>query len=213
MIFKKIMLYLLIIIIVFLAILVIFGLIFKPKEQKVLIKPQTKDVNKSCTKNSIECNPNDLNSCNNCNDNVEIKCQKLNDTDKKYYCLPKKPDAQCNSKNGGLWVWSGWSDIDKMEWDCLCNYPHISSNKGCTNLNFGVCEGGTWKYDAVTDKRPPNFDDCQCPENTVKIKRPNSEIPMCISQEICGGFGLTDIKGNISELCKNFYNNNSSYLK
>lgn len=176
----------LIIFILVLVILMVWGLEYRPEFEATYINPGQGSVNPVCQKERITCNTDA--DCSKCIDNIEMKCVDITRTDdqsKNYgkggkYCLPEKPYFGCNAKNGGIWTWTGWSDTERMEWDCLCTYPQIAGGPGCENLNANVCVGGEWNYDATTASEPPSPMNCNCPVNHHLLSTQPKGVPLCI---------------------------------
>lgn len=166
--------------------LIVFGLIYRPPASQFFIDSGRKPGNPVCLQTPITCNTDD--DCDICIDNQKLSCVDVSrnpDQESLYgksgkYCLPKLPDQPCNLKNGGIWTWTGWASTDRMGWDCLCTYPGISGNPGCTQLNPNVCVGGTWSYDATTASTPPSANFCKCQDNSQLVSTKPANIPMCV---------------------------------
>lgn len=172
--------------IIILTLLIIFGISYRPSFKQIFVDPNSHRINPICQKEKIICNSEE--DCKKCSDNVEMTCVTLNrseDQEKQYgkeqkYCLPKIPDQPCNTKNGGIWTWTGWANTNRMEWDCLCTYPEIAGGNGCEQLNPNVCQGGQWDYDAKTASIAPTYKNCKCGAGTQLIEtRPNG-VPICV---------------------------------
>ena len=173
--------------------LVIFGLVYHPKETAVIINPQHGTNGVNCLTTGTPCETNG--DCSVCTDGVEMTCQPLNryspEQEKLFgksgkYCLPTKPRAPCNEQHGGVQVWTGWADTERMEFDCLCTYPDYWGDSGCQYLNAGVCNGndGTFEFDATTSTEPPGKDNCHCPSGTTMVVREIGGSPLCIPEKI-----------------------------
>lgn len=158
----------------------VFGFVYTPKTNPGFINPRPRDPNPVCSNWAVECKTNG--DCAECIDNdvFEIRCQETGIKRKKY-CTPKIPDKPCNEDLGGVWVWTGWSSTRTREWECLCAYPEIAGNKGCTKLNPNVCKGGTYGYSAKRSNRGPVPSDCVCSKGSVRITSDNN-VPMCIPE-------------------------------
>jgi hypothetical protein len=159
--------------------------------------PGTKTEKQECSKSIVQCyDDNDCQDhCSEFEAGQEMKCVEINRYTKdqinnygssKSVCLPKYPDMECGQKYGGLLTWSGWSNPDRMEWDCLCSYPEYASNQNCTKLNPNICGGNpkNFDWDATTGKAPDEKF-CTCTEGTAKIISRNGLLPLCVpSQDI-----------------------------
>lgn len=188
--------------IIILSCLIIIGMFIKPVSSTTYINAHSGIINPLCMDTPIECQKD--NDCSKCSDGIQMKCMELkrgphqkevygNIHNK--YCLPEKPDKPCNEKNGGIWTWTGWAG-NRKEWDCLCTYPEIAGNIGCTHLNPNVCNLGEYTYDARTAKRGPIPDDCKCAPHFVKIITENN-VPLCIKKQ--DGYCPNE------KVCHNFY--------
>lgn len=194
-------------VIIILSILLIFGILFVPSLADPGFTPGIENQNPNCQRKQVECTTDD--DCKICTDNEEMKCiplvrnkdQSVTYGPTKSYCLPVKPEQDCNKKNGGIWSWTGWSDTNRMEWDCLCTYPQIAGNSGCTNLNPNVCKGGAWSYDATTANVAPTSKNCKCPNNTQLLVTTPSDIPICVPNNkfLCDG----------KTMCESMYSNST----
>lgn len=211
--YKKLVIWFIVILLIVLTVLIILGISYTPQLKQVFIDPGTVDANPICQFEPTTCN-NDQ-DCTKCSDNEEMYCVSLNrneDQAKMYgksqkYCLPKLPESGCNTKNGGIWTWTGWSDTNRMEWDCLCTYPEISGNPGCTELNPNVCQGdgAVWNYDASLSSTniAPTFKNCKCGPNTTLLAT-TTGVPLCVpnSKFLCDS----------KESCEKMYSN-STYIQ
>lgn len=186
------MVFIIVIVITILLFLVILGFLYVPRIYiGSPIQPITSGIKPVCLSEQVECLVDS--DCAHCDDILDITCQNMGG---KRYCLPAKPDKQCNEDLGGVWTWTGWASVDRKEWDCLCTYPEISGNRGCTKINPNVCAGGEYTYSAKIKNRGPLPSDCTCPSTSVKIVTENN-IPMCIPLHpgICAD----------DTVCKSFY--------
>lgn len=173
--------------------LILFGLFYRPTPRVVAINPQNGVQGQLCQQTAVPCETNA--DCAVCIDGVEMTCQPLNrynDTQEKLYgqsgkyCLPEKPRAPCNERNGGVQVWTGWASTDRMEFDCLCTYPDYWGDSGCQTLNAGICNGndGSFNFDATTSTSPPGPANCTCPSGTNKVVRQIGQSPLCIPGKV-----------------------------
>lgn len=167
--------------IVVLLFITVFGFVYTPNTLPTFINPATTQTNPVCSEQATECQTDA--DCLKCEDSnvFELKCEEMGGgkLTRKKYCLPKKPDKMCNEELGGVWTWTGWASSNNKEWDCLCTYPEISGNRGCTKLNPNVCKGGDYRYSAKKLKRGPIPSDCVCPAGSIHLVSQDN-VPMCI---------------------------------
>jgi hypothetical protein len=172
---------------------IVFGLVYHPRGGAVIINPQTTGQGKVCQQSMTACETNA--DCSVCIDDVEMTCQPLSryspDQEQLFgksgkYCLPEKARAPCNEKNGGVQVWTGWADTERMEFDCLCTYPDYYGGAECENLNAGVCNGndGSFQFDARVSTAPPGPANCNCPSDTHMVVRKIGQTPICIPEKV-----------------------------
>lgn len=138
--------------------------------------PKKCEVNEDCASCVIEST---------CEDVSKIK-NKFNLKGK--YCMPIKPQNKCNEDNGGVWVWSGWENIEGMGWRCECQYQDAFGGPSC-NDQF-ICKGG--KLGEVTPDKNPFNRKCEC-KNITCTKNEDCVYGPCING-ICVGqrLGLSD---------------------
>ena len=172
---------------------IVFGLVYHPRGGAIIINPQNNTKGKQCQTSMTPCETNA--DCSVCTDAVEMTCQPLtrysSDQEQLFgksgkYCLPEKTRAPCNEKNGGVQVWTGWADTERMEFDCLCTYPDYWGDSGCQTLNAGVCNGndGSFNFDARNSKAPPGPENCECPEGMNMVVRKIGQTPICIPKHV-----------------------------
>lgn len=175
------------------TVFIVFGLIYSPKETAVIINPQSTSGGAICQQEAIKCETNA--DCAVCVDDVEMTCQPLSryssDQEKLFgkngkYCLPEIPRSPCNEKNGGVQVWTGWSDTERMEFDCMCTYPDYFGGDGCMDINANVCSGNnsSFDFDARTSTAPPGPANCKCPPGTNIVVRQIGQIPTCVPDKV-----------------------------
>lgn len=144
---------------------------------------------KMCSSEKVSCDPNDVNSCENqCGDTEQMKCINVNGEN---LCLPREPDINCNSKNGGRYVWTGYGFTQSKDWQCLCTQPQIYNGPDCSIKNPSFCSNGNLADDINTPLR----DICQCDEGTALLFRDNN-TPMCVSNDPSLGGGEDGLYGN-----------------
>lgn len=122
-----------------------------------------------CGSTRVVCN-NDTDCDSKCVQDMEYKCQSITTADNlkndKKYCLPVDTSVNCRKNNGGLSVWTGWGDTNRMEWDCMCLFPDYFGGDGCTQTP-GVCELGKKSFMKERDYSQgdaPSSKDCIIPE-------------------------------------------------
>lgn len=163
----KIILIFILIIVMILLIIPVVKLTQKPEGLNNIFLEKANNKN-FCQSSKIECQ-SDTDCDNKCVQDMEYTCQNIvtregNSSVKssKKYCLPKQPENFCNIKNGGIPVWTGWGDTNRMEWDCMCMFPNYFGGIGC-EATPGVCEvnGVSFMKDRDYSKgSAPNKDDC-----------------------------------------------------
>lgn len=216
----KTIIYWIIVIVLIIAIIVligfiIFGKIYTPSQGQTFIKPKQTSTSPICQQQPIKCNgPDDITTCQNCIDNVEITCQELYRTKDQepfygtsgYFCLPQKPSQPCDPAKGGIWEWTGWASTDRMEWDCLCTYPGYAGNPGCTKWNPNVCNGGIFSYDATKQQNQgPSINDCTCATGYNLLSADPGGIPICVP---AGDYLCKD-----KTMCETMYSNSTFVSK
>jgi hypothetical protein len=177
------------------SILVVIGFLYKPIPKAINLNFNADGEKISCLSEMVSCNTND--DCKGLckNENIEIVCEPVLRTSSQEnlygksdrICKPKKPTTvNCDINKGGIWVWSG--DGNTQYWDCVCAYPSYYGNKyeGCATLNPGVCENGTFTYNAIVKNGPPTMDDCTCNDGYVKVSSGaiNQNVPVCALKRI-----------------------------
>lgn len=127
-----------------------------------------------CSTTKLTCN-NDSDCNSKCVQDLEYKCQNIDEANmnnKKVtksgqkYCLPASTEVKCNLKHGGVPVWTGWGDTNRMEWDCMCMFPDYFGGNGCTQTP-GVCELGGKSFMKDRDYsqgEAPGISDCVLPD-------------------------------------------------
>jgi len=188
------------------SILILIGLTHKNKPQRIKLPVGKGTFNKQCSTEKVTCKTN-LDCQENCiesSEGEEYTCQDLprstpsqqnlyGPTGK--FCLPAKAKMACNIAHGGIPIFTGWSNPERMEFDCLCSYPAFASSQAtdvlgnpvgdmCT-LNSGVCEGGVFSWDLTKKIQEPSASLCSCPVGTtLMVDNPNGGIPRCVPSGI-----------------------------
>jgi hypothetical protein len=101
----------------------------------------------------------------------------------KKICQPKYPKTSCNTKNGGVYTWTGWTGIDVGEWDCMCTYPFLAGANGSCETNYGVCEGGTFNIDINETGNTFDANACDCGQNKMLLSSSNGLKPVCVKKQ------------------------------
>lgn len=139
-----------------------------------------------CETAKIKCDTDDdCKKCAESSEGFEMKCIQIPETNDLNssikVCAPASAKLDCNIKYGGVPTWSGWSDVERMEWDCLCNYPEWAETSSCKNLNADVCTGGKLDWD-LTKKQSPEGATCTCPTG-MELVTVNKK-PKCFSPDV-----------------------------
>lgn len=153
------------------------------------IIPFSSSKKKICSTEKVSCNPANINSCNElCGDTEQMKCVNVNGEN---LCLPREPDINCNSENGGKYIWTGYGFTQSKDWQCLCTRPEIYNGPDCNIKNPSYCSNGTLASDINTPLR--NI--CRC-ENGTELLFRNNNTPMCVSNDPNMGGGKNGLYGN-----------------
>lgn len=187
--FEKILTVLLILFVLFLSFYV-YSIISQtntpPPKGKPFI-PFTSGKEKQCTAEKVSCDPSEENSCDSKCQEPGMKCVKMND---EFVCLPREPDVNCNSQNGGKYVWTGYGFTQTKDWQCLCTHPEIFNGSSCDIKNPSYCSGGS-----IGNVNTRLRDICTCPKGTGLLFRYNN-TPMCVSNDPQQGGGENGLYGN-----------------
>ncbi len=192
-------------IVITLLLLSLIGFIVKPTNIPINVNPGTGISNKKCTSQVVECSTdNDCSSnCVESSQGEEMKCIEIKVNNKNYgntkkVCALAKAEIKCNTQYGGLPVWSGWTNPDRMEWDCLCMYPNYAGGESCSKLNPNVCNGGQgFQWNA--NDGPPENGICTCVDGQEKIIDKNG-VPICVEKG--KGLWYKDSKPNhVANMC------------
>jgi len=197
----------LVVLLVLLFCFIVWGLVYKPILDNIVIYPNTGKGSKSCKNQPVSCNTDA--ECGQCTESIEgesMVCKTLTryknpDGSQGPYgndirvCVPETATSVCDTTYGGMEVWSGWSDPSRQEWDCLCGFPEYASSSQCDskgvcngtmcNLNPNVCAGGVFSWTASSGV-PPSADLCTCGAGKTKvlgIVEGVKGVPMCVDPE------------------------------
>jgi len=153
--------------------------------------PFTSDKKVDCSSVKVPCDPNSENPCDVCDGTEQMKCVSL--PDGQNLCLPKSPDINCNSENGGKYIWTGYGFTQSKDWQCLCTRPEIYNGPDCGIRNPSYCSGGTLSSN-IND---PLSKICDCGDSKIKklLFRDNN-TPMCVSTDSSQGGGEEGLYGN-----------------
>jgi hypothetical protein len=108
-------------------------------------------------------------------------------------CADRKAVMKCGKQYGGVLTWSGWAAPNRMQWDCLCQFPSYASNDNCTKLNAGICTAynktthsfsSELKWDVSMGR--PELGTCTCPTGFVRQTVLANQMPRCVPQKITG---------------------------
>jgi hypothetical protein len=154
--------------------------------------PFTSDKKVDCSSVKVPCDPTSENPCGICDGIEQMSCISVNGEN---LCLPKAPDINCNSENGGRYIWTGYGFTQSKDWQCLCTKPEIYNGPDCNTRNPSYCSNGTLSK---------NLDDplssiCQCGPGTSLLFR-NNNTPMCISTDPKDGGGNEGLYGNYHKM-------------
>jgi hypothetical protein len=108
-------------------------------------------------------------------------------------CAPREAIMKCGKNLGGVLTWSGWANPDRMEWNCLCQFPSYASNDNCSQFNSGICSA----YNATQNKfvsgynwnvsmGRPEWGSCTCPTGFTRQTSLSNQIQRCVPNEISG---------------------------
>ena len=141
----------------------------------------------SCEKNE------DCKKCAESVHGIEMVCVDINPTKQKIgsntkVCAPAEAKLECNSNYGGAATWSGWSDAERMEWDCFCNYPEWSETSNCKELNADICPNGSFNWD-LNKKQSPEDVKCVCPPG-FKLVQSVAKRPLCLAPSVAREYGM-----------------------
>jgi hypothetical protein len=157
---------------------------------------------KACTTEMVECST-DQDCQTNCNEQqrgVDMACVALATPTDRTGTLPQRKTCavrnavmKCGKELGGVLTWSGWSNINRMQWDCLCQFPSYASNDNCTKLNAGVCSAYNSaskkfenKFNWTVQTGRPEWGTCTCPEGMTRQSTLSNQMPRCVPNSLTG---------------------------
>ena len=166
-----------------LCLMTVIGFTYRPKfaETFIFLDADANAISPNCTSVKTACVTD--RDCTKCSEE-EMRCTETGPK-KKRYCLPQRPAGTCSEAHGGSWTYTGFQAVNNGTWTCDCAYPAFFGGNGCAELNPGVCEGGTFNYDARTAGRPPIAEDCVCPSDHHLMKTLRGGVPLCIPKSVC----------------------------
>ena len=119
---------------------------------------------------------------------TEYTCQELEPDENDFeeeglFCLPAKPDNACAAAPcdpitqlnltcntmPGQFYWTGWQDVNTMQWNCDCEYPNMypqNSITGACEKSPELCMYGDWQYPCVPDPNADTPGTCLAPSVT-----------------------------------------------
>ena len=164
----------------------------------VWVQPGKKGAKTDCLKNRTQCNPSDPNSCSQtCNNSEELSCinldlfnSKNNEKGKKingggYVCLPQIKN-NCDLDKGGIYAWTGYSEVDTADWSCVCLYPDRFNGADCSQRTPNFCTGGTLDLSKISKNKIPNDSICNCPSGTTMVINEDTNLPFCADNKLLG---------------------------
>lgn len=188
------------------TVLLIFGILYKPSPNPIVITPHKGNFNKHCTEQIFECNTDQdcQNACIEQTNGIQMGCKTLTRSTpsqiatygkSQKVCAPVNASTDsCDPKYGGLLSWSGWSGLPVMDWECICSYPAYASTDSCKNINPDICAGPqpnitdpskkAFRWSAVTSKSDPKYTDCYCPSGSTRLVSDYTNKPICAPTNI-----------------------------
>jgi len=137
----------------------------------------------TCTGANKEGNEFCQKSCNETTEGMEMACIETSNIGNAptYKCGPSDIKNKCNIKYGGRFALSSWGGATNPEWDCICQWPEYSAVSPCNDLNPGLCENGTFEWDASLDI--PEKAICKCDHGYTLLCSNYGSIPNCVKDE------------------------------
>jgi hypothetical protein len=173
------------------------------KYAKVSFSDQAGSFNQSCTTSVVPCETDDncKKLCKEQNQGVDMACVALSDPSSRTdtapsnnkVCAIREAAIRCGRDLGGVLTWSGWADADRMDWDCLCQFPGYASNSNCREFNSGICS----TYDPNTQKTKshynwnvsmgrPELGSCSCPNGFIRQTSVVNQMQRCVPNALTG---------------------------
>jgi hypothetical protein len=205
----------------------VVGLVKKPPDPRtyapVKFSDQVGTFSKSCTTEVAKCNTDSdcTQTCREQQQGIDMACVQLSDPNDKTkmlpnqkVCAPRQAIMRCGRTLGGVLTWSGWADADRMEWNCLCQFPSYASNQNCTQFNSGICSA----YDPSTKTTKsfynwnvamgrPELGSCTCPNGYSRQTVSSNQMQRCVPNKLTGlyqdlatseGFGYVGCYSNVT---------------
>lgn len=169
---------------------------------KVVFSDQVGSFNKSCTTDLTLCETDQecQQLCREQQQGVQMACVQLSDPadrtgsiSQKKVCAIRDAVMQCGTNLGGVLTWSGWADANRMDWECLCQFPGYASNSNCREFNAGICSA----YNPATQKTQSNYNwnvsmgrpelgSCACPTGTTRQTSNVNQMQRCVPNTLVG---------------------------
>jgi hypothetical protein len=162
----------------------------------------------NCGRTMLPCTTDtDCHECQEFHQGVQMSCVQPEGSSGGKVCAPSNAKQICNTKLGGINVWSEWDNPDRMEWDCLCSNGSYAGgadadgNTSC-NLNPDICQGGTFTWD-IDKKTNPDDGYCFCPKGTVLYTQVSGGYPICVPAGDLTEMMYTDLYVKDGRSCPN----------
>ena len=176
----------------------------KTSIQPVIINTNIGQGTTQCTGQLVTCSTDSdcSQTCIESREGIEMTCQNVNRYtndqvtnfgNSQKICAPANAVINCNEKYGGVLTWTGFPELNNMQWNCLCSYPNLASGPGCS-LNADVCSGGNYTWDVTNpNSSNPSTATCTCPYDKQLIVGTDN-VPRCVPSVIGPGFTYTSTK-------------------
>lgn len=184
----------------------VVGLVKKPPDPRkyapVQFSDQAGTFNQSCTTEIATCNTDSdcTQKCREQQQGIDMACIPLSDPNdqtkllpNQKVCAPRQAIMRCGRSLGGVLTWSGWADTDRMEWECLCQFPAYASNQNCTQFNTGICSAydpssKTTKsfYQWNVSMGRPELGSCTCPAGYTRQTVYANQLQRCVPTNLSG---------------------------
>ena len=166
-----------------LFVIAIIGVFIKPIPKPISLSTQKGGSKTSCDRVPLNCTT-DVDCLNCMKDGEKYTCQTIGSNK---ICSTTAPQNKCNSKFGGIPLWTGWGGLGVMEWECNCSESQFAGNSGCQKINPNICEGSENANNAF--KWPASGQlssaDCTCnPSTHTKMVRNIGQTPMCVPKNL-----------------------------
>ena len=176
---------------IFCLVLGFLGLFAKsaPAQSYAPLVPSQSSFLLRCSTGIVTCSADkDCDTCLESREGQLMTCQNLNDG--RSVCLPKTAaPIQCDKQHGGVLTWQGYSDLNTMEFGCLCSVPdYAGASADCSKINANICPSGTFSWDMTTQTTTaPDASNCQCNPGFVKMITNVGQKPFCVPEALTSG--------------------------